>query len=148
MRLFSEGTREEIKEKTEGFLSPRDRHHVVQLAKGEEDAPPEEYQIYLQEQVKHVLYDLSLLNSWEEFNCDRFLASWLAPAFANSGEPSDEDLSKITALNNTLALLYRGTTQPVFEMLVRAAIRSAEDLDSIEDLEVTISLPTDGEMSK
>lgn len=138
--------RDRAREELSGFLDGFDVRAIRDTMSGDQGEPDEAYRWYLEEGVKKAFLDIAYLQRWDWF--DEGPVSGLffqEDLFAD--DPSEEAITDYLLWARVFAFLYEAFQPSGLEFSVQMGALVAEDLDSFEDIEVSISMCSDEEDS-
>lgn len=142
--------REWIRRQTSGFLDSRARSRILDSLQGERGPHHEYTHVEIQEQVRHVLLDFSLLNEWDEFDEREAL---LGDLERDEPETHDEDhLEHLLTVLGTYRFFFHSVgvgfiAKMLFDKVQReieaASESESDDLEKFTDISLELVLEGD-----
>lgn len=140
--LSEEEVRERAREEFTGFLEGYDAQTILDTMNGDQEEPDEGYQWYLEEGVKKAFTDLAVLQRWEWFEKEPISGLFFQEDIIED-DPSEEAMDDYMLWARVSAFIYEAYQPAGLELSIRLGALLVEDIDSIEDVDVSISVGGD-----
>lgn len=141
-----EEVRVRAREELTGFLEGFDVRTIQDTKSGNQEEPNEPYQWYLEEGVKKAFLDIAYLQRWDWFDEGPVSGLFFQENLFNDN-PSEEAITDYMLWASVSAFIYEAFQPAGLEFSVQIGALIAEELDSVEDIEVSISVNSDEEDS-
>lgn len=127
-----------------GFLEGSDVKTMVDSINGKQGPPAEPYQWYLEEAVKKAFVDLAALYAWDWFD-EQPVTGLFFREESFEKDPSDEAMEDMILWANLWAFFYDALQPTGLEFSIQLAALHVEEVDSVEDIDVSITVKSDDE---
>jgi len=131
--------RERAREERGGFLDGFDVQTIQDSKSGDESGPAEAYQWYLEEQVKWVFTEIAFLQDWDWFDKGR-ISTLFFDEDLFSDNPSEDAMADFFTWVQVAAFLYEAFQPAALEVSIQLGAFLVEDVESVDEIDVSISV--------